>query len=438
MHSSKPKVLHDLAGRPLLSHVVDCAEQLHPEKIIVVYGYGGEAVPKALNAANLTCVKQDAQLGTGHAMQQTLPYLEEGSITLVLFGDVPLIRPASCSSLIDHAKHELALLTVEKTDPRGYGRILRGYDGHVSAIVEEKDANGEQRAIREVNSGILAMPTQKLTNWLAQLGNENAQGEYYLTDIIAMAVHERVKVTTQLTQDEWEVAGVNSKEDLAAVERAYQQRQAAQLMRNGVSLRDPSRLDVRGELVTGRDVAIDVGCVFEGRVELADEVHIGPYCVIKNAVIGKSSVIAPFTHIDGAVVGADSRVGPYARLRPGTELAAGAHVGNFVEIKNSHIGSGSKINHLSYVGDATVGARVNIGAGTITCNFDGINKHRTVIGDDAFIGSNTQLVAPVAVGAGATIGAGTTLTKDAPPGALTLSRSKQTTLYNWKRREKKK
>jgi len=438
MFSDKPKVLHELSGRPLLSHVIDCAKQLQPGKIVIVYGYGGDAVPEAISDPDLIWVKQETQLGTGHAVQQALPYLDENGTTLILLGDVPLLHAASCRNLADQATHQLVLFTVEKPDPKGYGRILRGYDGHVNAIVEEKDATDDQRAIHEVNSGIMAMPTKNLAGWLAQLGNDNAQGEYYLTDIIAMAVRDGVKVVTQLAQDEWEVMGINSKEDLADGERIYRQQRASELMRKGVTLRDPTRLDVRGELGTGRDVTIDVGCVFEGKVALGDEVSIGPYCVIKDATIGRGSIVAPFTHIEGARVGNDSRIGPYARLRPGTELADETHIGNFVEIKNSQIGADSKINHLSYVGDATVGRRVNIGAGTITCNYDGANKHRTIIGDDVFVGSNTELVAPVAIGAGATIGAGSTITKDAPPDALTLGRARQVTLNNWKRPEKKK
>jgi bifunctional UDP-N-acetylglucosamine pyrophosphorylase/glucosamine-1-phosphate N-acetyltransferase len=438
MFSDTPKVLQEVAGSFLLTHVLACAQQLEPTKIVVVYGFGGNAVPQAINNPNLIWVEQEKQLGTGHAVQQALPYLDDNSITLVLLGDVPLLSFASCHHLIEQATDQLVLFTVEKPDPTGYGRILRNPNGSVSAIVEEKDASNEQRAIREVNSGIMAMPTRHLKTWLAQLRNDNAQAEYYLTDIIAMAVSNETKVVTHLAQDEWEVMGINTKQDLAAVERVYQQRQAMELMRSGVTLRDPARLDVRGRLVAGRDVSIDVGCVFQGNVELGDGVNIGAYCVIKDAVIGMGSVVAPFTHIDGAKTGAQNRIGPFARLRPGTELANEVHIGNFVEIKNSQVNTESKINHLSYVGDSTVGKRVNIGAGTITCNYDGVNKHRTVIGDDVFVGSNAQLVAPVSLGTGATIGAGSTITKDAPEGALTLARARQITLNNWKRPEKKK
>jgi bifunctional UDP-N-acetylglucosamine pyrophosphorylase/glucosamine-1-phosphate N-acetyltransferase len=437
MFSSLPKVLHEVAGRPLLSHVITCAEELEPGRVVVVYGHGGEQVREALGKAKILWARQEQQLGTGHAVQQAMPLLSNDGVTLVLLGDVPLLRPGTCRNLLKKAGKHLALLTVEKDDPTGYGRIVRGFDGHVRAIVEEKDADEDQRTIREVNSGIMAMPTANLNAWLGRLGNDNSQGEYYLTDVIAMAVADGLGVVAESAQ-EWEVIGINSKTDLAAVERIYQKHEASRLLRAGVTLRDPNRLDVRGSLVTGHDVSIDVGCVFEGRVEIGDDVNIGAYCVIKDAVLGAGSTIAPYSHIDGASVGRNSRIGPYARLRPGTELVEEAHIGNFVEIKNSRVDVGSKINHLSYVGDSTVGKHVNIGAGTITCNYDGVNKYRTVIGDNAFIGSDTQLVAPVTVEAGATIGAGSTITRDAPPDALTLSRAKQLTITGWKRPEKKK
>ncbi|HQR50983.1 MAG TPA: bifunctional UDP-N-acetylglucosamine diphosphorylase/glucosamine-1-phosphate N-acetyltransferase GlmU [Methylophilaceae bacterium] len=437
MVSSLPKVLHQVAGSSLLSHVIACAEQLLADNIMVVYGYGGETVRQAIPQDNITWVSQAEQLGTGHAVQQAMPHLSADGVCLILLGDVPLITADTCRSLLRKAEQGLALLTVEKPDPTGYGRILRGFDGHVQAIVEEKDATPEQRAVREVNSGIMAMPIQLLKDWLGRLDNRNAQGEFYLTDIVGMAVQQGVKVQSELAEDEWEVAGINSKLDLAAVERVYQRSHARRLMQAGVTLRDPERLDVRGELTTGHDVEIDVGCVFEGKVQLGDNVSIGPYCVIKDAVLATGSVIAAYSHIDSAQVGENSRIGPYARLRPGTELMADTHIGNFVEIKNSQVGQGSKINHLSYVGDSTVGKQVNIGAGTITCNYDGVNKYRTVIGDCAFIGSDTQLVAPVTVEAGATIGAGSTITRDAPADTLTLSRSKQITVAGWRRPQKK-
>lgn len=432
MHSDLPKVLHQVAGRPLLSHVIACAEALEPQNIVVVYGFGGQQVPDAIARDDIRWAEQAEQLGTGHAVQQAMPLLGDDGITLVLLGDVPLLRAETCRSLVRGAEQHLALLTVEKSDPNGYGRILRSFDGRVQAIVEEKDADDSQRTIREVNSGIMAMPTGQLKQWLGRLRNENKQCEYYLTDVIAMAVEDGTGVVTERAQ-EWEVLGINSKLDLAQVERIHQQQQATRLMRAGVTLRDPARLDVRGVLETGRDVDIDIGCIFEGEVTLGDRVQIGAYCVIRNASIEAGSVIAPYTHIDDARVGRNSRIGPYARLRPGTELVAEAHVGNFVEIKNSRVGHGSKINHLSYVGDSLVGKDVNIGAGTITCNYDGANKHRTVIGDGAFIGSDTQLVAPVTVHPGATIGAGSTITRDAPENALTLSRAKQLTIQGWKR-----
>jgi len=437
MVSSLPKVLHQIAGRPLLAHVIACAQQLQAERITVVYGYGGETVRQAISDPGIVWVEQAQQLGTGHAVQQALPQLLPGGVTLILLGDVPLIGADTCRSLLKKAEQGLVLLTLEKPEPTGYGRILRSFDGHVQAIVEEKDATPEQRTVKEVNSGIMAMPTALLRDWLDRLDNNNAQGEYYLTDIVGMAVEQGAKVASELVRDEWEVTGINSKLDLAAVERVYQRRRAAGLMQAGVTLRDPERLDVRGALSTGRDVEIDVGCVFEGQVEIGDNVHIGPYCVIKDATLGEGSIIAAYSHIDSARVGENSHIGPYARLRPGTELMAGTHIGNFVEIKNSRVDVGSKINHLSYVGDSTVGKQVNIGAGTITCNYDGVNKHRTIIGDGAFIGSDTQLVAPVTVAAGATIGAGSTITKDAPADTLTLSRSRQVTIAGWKRPEKK-
>jgi bifunctional UDP-N-acetylglucosamine pyrophosphorylase / glucosamine-1-phosphate N-acetyltransferase len=433
MHSDLPKVLHQVAGRPILSHVIACAEQLDPDRIVVVYGFGGEKVRGAISRPDIQWVLQAEQLGTGHAVRQAVPWLDPDSVTLVLLGDVPLLKAETCKSLLKHAEQHLSLLTVEKRDPTGYGRILRSHDGRVKAIVEQKDASDEERQIREVNSGIMAMPTAHLVGWLSRLRNDNHQGEYYLTDIVAMAVSDGVGVVSGQAGEEWEVAGINSKRDLADVERQYQRAEASRLLQAGVTLRDPERLDVRGDVRTGRDVVIDIGCILEGQVEIGDNVSIGAYCVIRNAVLGNGTSIAPYSHIDGAMVGERGRIGPYARLRPGTELSADAHIGNFVEIKNSQIGPGSKINHLSYVGDATVGRDVNIGAGTITCNFDGVNKHRTIIHDHAFIGSDTQLVAPVTVEAGATIGAGSTITKNAPPDALTLSRGRQITIAGWKR-----
>ncbi|HWT28734.1 MAG TPA: bifunctional UDP-N-acetylglucosamine diphosphorylase/glucosamine-1-phosphate N-acetyltransferase GlmU [Methylophilaceae bacterium] len=437
MHSDRPKVLHALAGRALVGHVIDCAERLSPQKIVVVHGYGGETVQQAFVGKPLLWAEQAQQLGTGHAVQQVLPYLDDDGVSLILLGDVPLIEPVTCQALLDHATNSLALLTVMKDDPTGYGRIVRNEQGAVSAIVEHKDATETLRAIKEVNSGIMAMPNRALKKWLAALGNDNAQGEYYLTDIVAMAVKDQMAVEAVVTTDEWQVAGINSKQDLAAVERVYQQRRASALLRAGVTLADPARIDVRGALTVGRDVEIDVGCIFEGSVSLGDGVKVGAYSILRETVVGPGTQIAPYTHMEQVKIANDCRIGPYARLRPGTELANETHVGNFVELKNAQVDVGSKINHLSYVGDSTVGKQVNIGAGTITCNYDGANKFRTVIEDGAFIGSDSQLVAPVTVGAGATIGAGSTITKDAPAGELTLSRGRQTTIKGWKRPVKK-
>ncbi len=438
MQSDLPKVLHPLAGKPLLSHVIDTARHLNPLACCVVYGHGGNAVPSRLAADNLQFVLQQPQLGTGHAVMQAAPHLHDDQPTLVLYGDVPLTSAATLQTLISRAgKEKLAVLTVELDDPTGYGRIVREA-GRIVRIVEQKDASDTERAIREVNTGILVAPTRALKSWLSKLSNNNAQGEYYLTDIIAQAVSDNIPVESAQPAFVWETLGVNSKVQLAELERIHQRNVAHQLLEQGVTLADPARLDVRGELVCGRDVSIDVGCVFEGRVELADGVSIGAHCVISDARIGKGSVIRPFSHIDQAVVGEASQIGPYARLRPGTELGADVHIGNFVEIKNSQFGAHSKANHLAYVGDATVGTRVNIGAGTITCNYDGANKHRTIIEDDAFIGSDTQLVAPVTVGRGATLGAGTTLTKDAPADSLTVSRAKQISITGWQRPVKQK
>jgi bifunctional UDP-N-acetylglucosamine pyrophosphorylase/glucosamine-1-phosphate N-acetyltransferase len=433
MHSDLPKVLHPLAGKALLGHVLDAAREIGAARICVVYGHGGEQVRSALGASDIAWVLQEPQLGTGHAVLQAMPSAVASAPTLVLYGDVPLIRASTLQRLIKAAGSDsLALLTAHLDDPRGYGRIVR-VDGLVTRIVEEKDADDAERAIREINTGILVAPTAALARWLPVLGKGNAQGEYYLTDIVAMAVAEGMPVVTAHPDQPWETEGINSKAQLATLERVHQRNVAAQLMDAGVTLSDPARIDVRGELVCGRDVAIDVNCVFEGRVELADRVVIGANCMLKNCRIGSGARIAPFCHIEDAVVGPDGIIGPYARLRPGTELGRDVHVGNFVEVKNSSIADHSKANHLAYLGDATIGSRVNIGAGTITCNYDGANKFRTVIEDDAFIGSDTQLVAPVTVGRGATLGAGTTLTADAPPDQLTVSRAKQVSIRGWKR-----
>lgn len=436
MHSDKPKVLHAIAGRPLLGHVIQCANQLVPEKIVVVYGFGGQAVPQAFSGQALHWAEQAQQLGTGHAVMQAVAHLEEDGASLILLGDVPLIEAATCQRVLQQAATSLVLLTVEKPDPTGYGRIVRDHAGAVVAIVEHKDASAAQREIREVNSGIMALPNRWLKKWLSSLSNQNSQGEYYLTDIVAMAVSDGVPVHAEITEDEWQVAGVNSKLDLAAVERVYQLRAAHKLLQAGVTLADPARIDLRGTLETGRDVEIDVGCVFEGHVTLGDGVKVGAYSILRDTAIGAGTQIAPYTHMDQAKVAEDCRIGPYARLRPGTELSRDAHVGNFVELKNAQVDMGSKINHLSYVGDATIGKQVNIGAGTITCNYDGANKFRTVIEDNVFVGSDTQLVAPVTVKAGATIAAGSTITQEAPAGQLTMSRVRQFTITGWQRPQK--
>ena len=438
MRSDLPKVLHRLGGRPLLAHVLDTARELGAGRICVVYGHGGEAVREALDAADIIWVRQEPQLGTGHAVLQTLTFLEADLPTVVLYGDVPLIGAATLTRLIEVAGHGLGVLTEDLEDPAGYGRIARDDDGRILRIVEERDASEDERTIGEINTGFIAAPTAALNRWLPALGNDNAQGEYYLTDIVRLAIGEGMPVATTQPDEAWEVLGVNSKVQLAELERIHQYRNALLLMEQGVTLLDPDRLDVRGELDCGRDVSIDVNCVFEGRVVLGDGVAVGAHCVLRNAVIGAGTRIAPFSHIEEAEAGRDCVIGPYARLRPGTQLGEDVHIGNFVEVKNSTVADRSKANHLAYVGDATVGKNVNVGAGTITCNYDGANKHRTVIEDDVFIGSDTQLVAPVTVGRGATLGAGTTLTEDAPSDKLTITRVKQTTVPGWKRPQKKK
>ncbi|ANQ86799.1 UDP-N-acetylglucosamine pyrophosphorylase/diamine N-acetyltransferase [Azoarcus olearius] len=434
MRSVLPKVLQPLAGKPMLSHVLDAARTLAARRICVVYGHGGEVVRERLDAADLAWARQEPQLGTGHAVQQALPHLTDGDLALVLYGDVPLIGVPTLQRLAAAAGDtRLALLTVELDNPTGYGRILRDAAGRVVRIVEEKDASDAERTVREVNTGILVAPVARLRAWLGRLRNDNAQGEYYLTDIIGMAVAEDIEVVTVQPDAVSETLGVNSKPQLAELERIHQRNIAQRLMEDGVTLIDPARIDVRGKLVCGRDVEIDVNCVFEGRVELGDGVRIGANCVVRDARIGSGTRVAPFSHIEQTVMGPACVIGPYARTRPGTELGEDVHLGNFVEVKNSVIAAHSKANHLAYVGDADVGQRVNIGAGTITCNYDGANKFRTVIEDDVFIGSDTQLVAPVRVGRGATLGAGTTLTKDAPPEQLTVSRAKQLSIAGWKR-----
>jgi bifunctional UDP-N-acetylglucosamine pyrophosphorylase/glucosamine-1-phosphate N-acetyltransferase len=435
MHSDLPKVLHPLGGRPLLAHVLDTARALKPARLCVIYGHGGNAVPERFGSGDWVMIKQEPLLGTGHALKQALPHLSKDGITLVLYGDVPLIAADTLSRMLK--PNQLTLLTVELTDPAGYGRIVRGANKKIRRIVEEKDTSPAQRQIHEINTGIMAIPTARLSGWLAKLDNKNAQKEYYLTDIVALALHDKLKVEAIKPQHEWETLGVNSKAQLAELERLYQKQRAQALLEQGVTLVDPARIDIRGALTCGRDVEIDVGCVFEGEVKLAHRVAIGAYCVLKDVQIASGTRLMPYTVIEGAQIGKDCRIGPYSRIRPGTVIEDEAHIGNFVEVKNSRIGGSSKANHFSYVGDATVGKHVNIGAGTITCNYDGANKYRTIIEDEVFIGSDTQLVAPVTVRKGATIGAGTTVTKDAPAGELTLSRVKQVSIPGWKRPVKK-
>jgi bifunctional UDP-N-acetylglucosamine pyrophosphorylase/glucosamine-1-phosphate N-acetyltransferase len=421
----------------MLAHVLDAARALEPAALHVVYGHGGEQVPRAFEGASIRWCLQAQQLGTGHAVLQALPGIPDDHTVLILCGDVPLARPAALAKLLKAASQgALALATAELDDPSGYGRVLRDARGRIEAIVEDKDASESQRAIREINTGLLAAGAGDLRRWLERLGNDNAQGEYYLTDVIAAAVREGREVTGLLVEPAEEVLGINDRAQLASAERVLQRREAERLMSLGVTLADPARLDVRGRLTVGADVFIDVGAVFEGEVHLGDRASVGPYAVIANSRLGSDCRIHAHTVIDGAQLGPGCEIGPFARLRPGAEFAEHVKVGNFVEVKNSRVAEGSKINHLSYIGDATVGRSVNVGAGTITCNYDGARKHRTVVGDDAFIGSGVMLVAPVEVGPGATIGAGSTITKDTPPNQLTLARSRQTSVEGWQRPRK--
>ena len=438
MKSSMPKVLHRLGGRALLQHVIDTAAQIHARRVVVITGHGAEQVEASLQGQNhLQCVRQMPQLGTGHAMQQAMPVLDDDGVTLVLSGDVPLIQADTLQALLAMCDGQhLALLSLQTATPTGYGRLVR-HDAKVQAIVEEKDATPEQRLIQEIYSGIMAVPTRLLRAWLARLDNHNAQQEYYLTDVVKFAVADGCQVRAHCITQAWQVEGVNNPLQLAQLERAYQQLQAHAFMNAGVRLADPARFDVRGTLSCGVDVEVDVNCVFEGVVRLGDGVRIGAHCVIANAVIEAVAVVHPFTHIDGealgVTVGADARIGPFARLRPGAHLGQEVHIGNFVEVKNTTMAKGAKANHLAYLGDATVGERVNYGAGSITANYDGANKHRTVIEADVHVGSNCVLVAPVTIGAGGTVGGGSTITKDTPAGALSVARAKQTTIANWQR-----
>jgi len=438
MRSSLPKVLHRLAGKPLVQHVIDSASQLNAGAIHTVIGHGAEQVQSQLQQLPTRWVLQEQQLGTGHAVAQAMPAVDDNSVVLVLYGDVPLVKIETLQKLLAAVNAErMALLTVELSDPSGYGRIVRDADGRVVAIVEHKDASETQRAIREINTGILAAPARLLKQWLPQLSADNAQGEYYLTDIIGLAVGQNIEVAALQPQSTWEVQGVNNRLQLSELERLHQRDIAETLMTNGATLADPARLDVRGVLKTGRDVFIDVNCVFEGEVSLGDNVKIGPNCLIRNAIIADNAEIESHTVIDEASIGAHAHVGPYARLRPGTELAAKARVGNFVETKKAQIGEGSKVNHLTYIGDCTIGRGANVGAGTITCNYDGANKSRTEIGDGAFIGSNSSLVAPVVIGKNATVGAGSTITGNVDDEQLAVARGKQRNIDGWKRPQKK-
>ena len=439
MNSDLPKVLHPLAGKSLLGHVVDTARTLDPQRLVVVYGHGGEQVQAAFaGQTDVQWALQSPQLGTGHAVAQAVPMLVDDVPTLILYGDVPLVKASTLQRLAEAAQGgKLALLSQHVADPTGYGRVVRDAAGNVSRIVEQKDADAETLKINEVNTGILVCPTGPLKRWLTALKNDNAQGEYYLTDVIAAAVADGTGVVTAHPDAEWETLGVNSKTQLAFLERRHQRNLADRLTDSGVMLADPDRIDIRGTLECGRDVSIDVGCVFEGTVRLGKGVKIGPNCVLKDCTLADGTQVQAMSVIDSAEVGAQGRIGPFARLRPGTKLGEDSHIGNFVELKNATTGTGSKINHLSYVGDAEIGSRVNIGAGTITCNYDGVNKHKTIIEDDVFVGSDSQLVAPVTVRRGATLAAGTTLTREAPADSLTLSRVPQTTKSEWKRPQRK-
>jgi len=445
MKSALPKVLHALAGKPMVQHVIDTARSLQARRTIVITGHGAEQVEQTLTSAQVPGLKfarQMPQLGTGHAVQQAVPLLDDDGVVVVLSGDVPLTRTETLQALLDVcAGQQLALLTIDFADPTGYGRIVRSPSGQVHAIVEHKDANEAQRAIHEVYSGIMAVPARLLKPWLARLDNKNAQQEFYLTDVVKFAEADGVPVVAHKIDDATQVAGVNSPAQLAELERACQQRQAQALMADGVRIMDPARFDVRGELTCGQDVQIDVNCIFEGRVQLGQGVKVGANCVLANCVIESGAVIHPFTHIDGeklgVTVGEGALIGPFARLRPGAQLGAEVHIGNFVEVKNSTLAKGAKANHLAYLGDATVGERVNYGAGSITANYDGANKHRTVIEADVHIGSNCVLVAPVTIGAGGTVGGGSTITKSTEPGALSVARGKQISIANWARPQKK-
>lgn len=438
MFSDLPKVLHRLAGRTLLEHVYNSAGRLPHRQIRIVYGYGGRLVPDTLAHLRAEWVEQTQQLGTGHAVRLAIPSVPDDDMVLILYGDIPLISDTCLGQLVATAgPGGFGLLTAILDEPAGYGRIVRDAGGQVRGIVEEKDATPEQRQLREINTGMMAVRASLLKRWLAALDNRNAQGEFYLTDIVAMAVAENIKVNTLQPPSLTEILGVNSRAQLAMLERSHQQAQAQQLLQRGVTVMDPARFDLRGELTTGKDVCIDINVIFEGVVSLGNQVMVGPNCQISNSRIGDGVIIQPNCVIENAIIGNGCRVGPFARIRPGTRLDNGVHIGNFVEVKQSEIGNGSKVNHLSYIGDSSIGQNVNVGAGTITCNYDGANKHRTIIGDNVFIGSDTQLIAPVEVGNGATIGAGTTVTRDIAADTLTVNRLEHRIVHGWKRPQKK-
>lgn len=437
MYSAKPKVLHPIGGAPMLARVIATARSLNPARLVVVYGFGGDQVRQAIKDEDIVWAEQAEQLGTGHALKMALPALPGEGKTLVLYGDVPLTRSETLQQLIAAAGDGMAVLTDVLEDASGYGRMLRGNDGKLKAIVEHKDCTPEQLAIREINTGMMVLPNRQLSGWLQALRNGNAQGEYYLTDVLALAVADGVAVESASVSASWEAAGVNNKLQLAELERILQQNQARALLTAGVTLADPARIDIRGQLQHGRDVSIDVNCVFEGVVELGDNVEIGANCVLKNVKIAAGTRIAAFSHLEDAVVGADCRIGPYARLRPGAALSDEVHVGNFVEIKKSTVGLGSKVNHLTYIGDAEIGSKVNVGAGSVTCNYDGVNKFKTVIQDNVFVGSGTLMVAPVTLEAGATVGAGSVISRTAPADTLTVARARQVSIPGWKRPQKK-
>ena len=437
MYSKMPKVLHRIGGKPMVERVIDTAAALHPQNICVVIGHGKDQVLDTVKR-DVVWVEQNEQLGTGHAVKTALPHLAAEGRTLVLYGDVPLIDTATLETLLEAAGSEVGLLTDVPADPTGLGRIIRDSNGSVTAIVEEKDADAAQKAVREINTGILVLPNAKLENWLNSLSSNNAQGEYYLTDLIAKAVADGIKVHPVQVRASHLAAGVNNKLQLAELERIFQREQAHNLLQAGLTLRDPARFDLRGSLRHGQDVVIDVNVVLEGDNQFGNNVSIGANCVIKNTVIGDNTVIEPFSHLENCRIGNSARIGPFARLRPNADLADEVHIGNFVEVKNSTIGRGSKANHLTYLGDAQIGSRSNIGAGTITCNYDGVHKHQTVIGDEVRIGSGNMLVAPLTIGHRATTGAGSTLTRNCPEGELTLTRARQTTIPGWIRPEKEK